>query len=33
MTYLEKIQINKTNKLEGLHPLTKFWVVLMYSIC
>ena len=30
MTYVEKIQINKTNKLAGLHPGAKLWVVLLY---
>lgn len=32
-SYLEKIQIHKHNKLDGLHPGTKFFVVLMYMIC
>ncbi|MCF2679929.1 energy-coupling factor transporter transmembrane protein EcfT [Faecalicatena contorta] len=32
-TYIEKIQIHKTNKLAGLHPATKFFVVIMYTIC
>ena len=32
-SYLEKIQIHKTNRLAGLHPSAKFWVVLLYSIC
>lgn len=33
MTYVEKIQINKTNKMEGLHPGTKLWVALLYTFC
>lgn len=32
-SYLEKIQIHKSNKLAGLHPATKFLVVLMYMVC
>ncbi|MPN12332.1 Energy-coupling factor transporter transmembrane protein EcfT [bioreactor metagenome] len=31
MTYIEKIQINKSNKLAGLYPTTKLIVVLVYS--
>lgn len=33
MTYIEKIQINKKNKLAGLHPGTKMWVIILYTIC
>ena len=32
-TYIERIQINKANKLEGLYPATKFLVVVLYTIC
>lgn len=32
-SYTEKIQIHKTNKLAGLHPATKFLVVILYSVC
>lgn len=32
-SYLEKIQIHKTNPLAGLHPNTKFLVVGLYSLC
>lgn len=32
-SYIEKIQIHKTNKVAGLHPATKFLVVIMYTIC
>lgn len=32
-SYLEKIQIHKSNKLAGLHPATKFFVVFMYTAC
>lgn len=32
-SYIEKIQIHKTNKVAGLHPAAKFWVVIMYTIC
>ncbi len=31
--YIEKIQINKKNKLAGLHPAIKFLVVILYSVC
>ncbi|HAX52369.1 energy-coupling factor transporter transmembrane component T [Muricomes intestini] len=32
-SYTEKIQIHKANKLAGLHPATKFLVVILYSVC
>ena len=32
-SYLEKIQIHKENKLAGLHPGTKLWVVILYTVC
>lgn len=32
-SYTERIQINKTNKLAGLHPSIKFLVVILYSVC
>ena len=32
MTYIEKIQINKKNKLAGLHPGTKMWVIILYTL-
>lgn len=32
-SYIERIQINKTNKLAGLHPSIKFLIVILYSIC
>ena len=32
-TYTEKIQIHKSNKLAGLYPSVKFWVVILYTIC
>ena len=32
-SYLEMIQIHKENKIAGLHPGTKMWVVLLYTIC
>lgn len=32
-SYIEKIQIRKTNKLAGLHPATKFLVVVLYAVC
>ncbi len=32
-SYIEKIQLRKTNKLAGLHPAVKFLVVILYSIC
>lgn len=28
-SYLEKIQIHKENKLAGLHPGAKLWVVIL----
>lgn len=31
MTFVEKIQINKKNKLAGLHPGAKMWVALLYT--
>lgn len=33
MTYLEKIQIKKQNKLAGLHPGAKLWILVAYIIC
>ena len=33
MTYLEQIQINKSNKLAGLHPGAKMWILVGYIIC
>lgn len=33
MTYLEQIQINKPNKLAGLHPGAKLWILIGYIIC
>lgn len=33
MTYLEKVQINKKNRLAGLHPATKLWVIVLYTLC
>ena len=32
-SYLEKIQIHKENKLAGLHPGAKLWVVILYTVC
>lgn len=32
-SYIEKIQIHKENKLAGLHPGTKLFTVIMYSVC
>lgn len=32
-TYTEQIQINKKNKLAGMYPAAKFWVVVLYSAC
>lgn len=32
-SYIEQVQINKTNKLDGLHPRTKLLVLLLYSVC
>jgi len=32
-TYTEKIQIHKSNKLAGLHPSVKFWIVVLYTVC
>lgn len=32
-TYIEQIQIRKTNKLAALYPMTKFLVVILFSIC
>ena len=32
-TYTEKIQIHNSNKLAGLYPSVKFWVVILYTIC
>lgn len=32
-TYIEKIQIHKTNKLAALHPSVKLLVVLLYAVC
>lgn len=32
-TYIEKIQIHKENKLNGLYPATKFLIVILYIIC
>ena len=31
-SYLEKIQIHKENKLAGLHPGAKLWVVILYTV-
>lgn len=31
--YIEKIQIRKANKLAGLYPSTKAFIVLMYAVC
>ena len=33
MTYLEQIQIKKSNKLAGLHPAAKLWILGAYIIC
>ena len=33
MTFLEQIQINKANKIAGLHPGTKLWILTEYTIC
>ncbi len=33
MTYLEQIQIKKANKIAGLHPAAKLWVLAAYTIC
>lgn len=33
MTYLEQIQIKKENKLAGLHPAAKLYVLVAYIIC
>lgn len=33
MTYLEQIQIKKPNKLAGLHPAAKLWVLVAYIVC
>lgn len=33
MTYLEQIQIKKSNKLDGLHPGAKMWILVGYIIC
>lgn len=32
-SYIEQIQIHKTNKLAGLYPSVKLLVVLLYSVC
>ena len=32
-SYLEKIQIHKENKLAGLHPGAKLWMVILYTVC
>ena len=33
MSYLDQIQIKKSNKLAGLHPIAKLWVLTAYIIC
>lgn len=33
MTYTEKIQIMKKNKLAGMHPAAKLWLAVFYIIC
>lgn len=32
-SFLEQVQIHKTNKLDGLHPKTKMYVLVLYVIC
>ena len=32
-TYIERLQIHKTNRLAALYPATKFLVVILYTIC
>jgi ABC-type cobalt transport system, permease component CbiQ and related transporters len=32
-TYIEKLQIHKTNRLAALYPATKFLVVILYTVC
>ena len=32
-TFVEQIQINKSNKICGLHPKTKLVILISYSIC
>jgi energy-coupling factor transport system permease protein len=32
-TYVEKVQIHKENKLAGLYPVTKFLIVILYTVC
>lgn len=33
MTYLEQIQIKRENKIAGLHPAAKMWILISYIIC
>ena len=33
LSYTEQIQINKKNKIDGLHPLCKLVVLILYAIC
>jgi energy-coupling factor transporter transmembrane protein EcfT len=30
--YIEQIQVKKTNRLASLYPMTKLWIVLIYSV-
>ena len=32
-SFLEQVQIHKKNKLDGLHPKTKMYVLILYVIC
>lgn len=32
-SFLEQVQIHKKNKLDGLHPKTKMFVLILYVIC
>ena len=32
-SFLEQVQIHKRNKLDGLHPKTKMYVLILYVIC
>jgi len=31
--YIDQIQVNKANKIDGLYPTTKFMILILYSIC